>query len=44
MTDHLPPLLVDPQLYDVAEQGDAMDDPEYRALLGLDDDLALPTE
>ncbi|WP_431892670.1 hypothetical protein [Micromonospora haikouensis] len=30
-----PPLLDDPELRDVAEQGDALDDPEYRALLGL---------
>ncbi|MFD0889157.1 hypothetical protein ACFQ08_31880 [Streptosporangium algeriense] len=27
----------EPELLDVAEHGDALDDPEYRELLGLDE-------
>lgn len=27
----------EPELLDVAEHGDAMDDPQYRRLLGLDE-------
>lgn len=44
MTSPLTDPANEPELIDVAEHGDAMDDPEYRRLLGLEESQEPTTE